>query len=131
MSEHSTERREAGGSVDGAAAARPTTVADLQRKKQRGEKIVMVTAYDYPFARLADLSGIDIVLVGDSLGRAELGFPNELPVTMEIMLHHVQAVRRGIRRALLLADMPFLSYQVSVEEAIRALAPRADVPAAG
>jgi 3-methyl-2-oxobutanoate hydroxymethyltransferase len=95
------------------------TVPDLARKKSRGEKIVMVTAYDHPFARLVDQSGADITLVGDSLGNNELGFETTLPVTMEIMLHHVRAVRRGTERALLLADMPFLSYQISPEEAVR------------
>lgn len=95
------------------------SVPDLGQKKARGEKISMVTAYDYPFARLADEAGMDVVLVGDSLGRVELGFPNELPVTMEIMLHHVRAARRGVTHALLLADMPFLSYQVSADEAVR------------
>lgn len=91
----------------------------LLQKKPRGEKISAVTAYDYPFARLVDRAGVDIVLVGDSVGRAELGLPNELPVTLEIMLHHTRAVRRGTERALLLADMPFLSYQVSADEAVR------------
>jgi 3-methyl-2-oxobutanoate hydroxymethyltransferase len=94
-------------------------VPDVARKKQRGEKVVMVTAYDYPFARLVDQSGVDILLVGDSLGMVELGLDTTLPVTMEIMLHHVKAVRRGAERALLLADMPFLSYQVSADEAVR------------
>ncbi len=100
-------------------APQKTTLPDLAQKKGQGEKIVMVTAYDYPFARLVDQSGADIIFVGDSLGDNELGFANTLPVTMEIMLHHVQAVRRGTERALLLADMPFLSYQVSPEDAVR------------
>lgn len=95
------------------------TVSSLLQKKPRGEKVTAVTAYDYPFARLADRAGVDIILVGDSVGRAELGLPNELPVTMEIMLHHTRAARRGTQRALLLADMPFLSYQVSADEAVR------------
>ena len=95
------------------------TVPMLAQKKSKREKIVMVTAYDYPLARLADDAGLDITLVGDSLGMAELGFETTLPVTMEIMLHHVRAVRRGTRRALLLADMPFLSYQVNPDEAVR------------
>jgi 3-methyl-2-oxobutanoate hydroxymethyltransferase len=95
------------------------TVLDLAAKKKRGEKIAVLTAYDYPFARLADHAGVDITLVGDSLGMEELGFDTTLPVTLEIMLHHVQAVRRGTRRALLLADMPFLSYQITPEEAVR------------
>lgn len=95
------------------------TVPGLSQKKPRGEKISAVTAYDYPFARLADRAGVDVVLVGDSVGRVELGLPNELPVTMEIMLHHARAARRGVERALLLADMPFLSYHVSADEAVR------------
>ena len=95
------------------------TVPGLMAKKQRGEKIVSLTAYDFPTARLVDQSGADIILVGDSLGMEELGFDTTLPVTLEIMLHHVKAVRRGTQRALLLADMPFLSYQVSADEAVR------------
>jgi 3-methyl-2-oxobutanoate hydroxymethyltransferase len=99
--------------------ANKITVPYLARKKGRGEKIVMVTAYDYPFARLVDQSGADITLVGDSLGMVELGYETTLPVTMDIMLHHLQAARRGTSRALLMADMPFLSYQVSPEDAVR------------
>lgn len=95
------------------------TVPAIGRKKARGEKIVMLTAYDFPTARLVDAAGADIALVGDSLGMEELGFDTTLPVTMDIMLHHAQAVRRGVARALLLADMPFLSYQVSPDEAVR------------
>jgi 3-methyl-2-oxobutanoate hydroxymethyltransferase len=100
-------------------ADQAVTVPGLAQKKPRGEKIVVLTAYDYPTARLVDEAGVDIVLVGDSLGMEELGFDTTVPVTMEIMLHHVRAVRRGTRRALLLADMPFLSYQVNAEEAVR------------
>jgi 3-methyl-2-oxobutanoate hydroxymethyltransferase len=100
-------------------AERPVTVDALLKKRRAGEKIVVVTAYDYPFARLVDRSGADVVFVGDSVGREELGFENELPVTMEIMVHHTRAARRGTRRALLLADMPFLSYQVNADEAVR------------
>lgn len=99
--------------------ASKVSIADLARKKQQGSKIVMVTAYDYPFACLVDQSGVDIVLVGDSLGMAELGYETTLPVTLEIMLHHTKAVRRGTERALLIADMPFLSYQVNPDEAVR------------
>ena len=95
------------------------TLATLARKKRRGEKITALTAYDYPTALLVDGAGVDISLVGDSLGMEELGFETTLPVTMEIMLHHTQAVRRGTHRALLVADMPFLSYQVNAEEAVR------------
>jgi 3-methyl-2-oxobutanoate hydroxymethyltransferase len=98
---------------------RPVTVAAILKKRKAGEKIVVVTAYDYPFAQLVDRAGADIVFVGDSVGRAELGFENELPVTLEIMLHHVRAARRGTTHALLLADMPFLTYQVNADEAVR------------
>lgn len=99
-------------------AKRMTTVT-LQEMKGRGEKITMLTAYDYPVARLLDEVGIEVVLVGDSLGMVGLGYETTLPVTMEEMLHHVRAVSRGIRRALLVADMPFGSYQASVEEGVR------------
>lgn len=87
-------------------------------KKQAGEKIVAVTAYDYPTALLVDEAGVDMVLVGDSVGNVVLGYDSTLPVTMEEMRHHVRAVRRGIKTALLVADMPFLSYQSSVAQAI-------------
>ncbi|MCX8043905.1 MAG: 3-methyl-2-oxobutanoate hydroxymethyltransferase [Desulfobacterota bacterium] len=96
-----------------------TTVLDIQRMKQEQKKIVMLTAYDYPFARMLDECGIDILLVGDSLGNVVLGFENTLPVTMADMEHHVRAVRRGCKQALLVADLPFLSYQVSPEDAKR------------
>jgi 3-methyl-2-oxobutanoate hydroxymethyltransferase len=95
------------------------TLASLARKKRQGEKISMLTAYDYPLALLVDGSGVDIALVGDSLGMEELGFETTLPVTMDIMLHHTKAVRRGTQRALLVADLPFLSYQVSEGDAVR------------
>lgn len=95
------------------------TLQGLARKKQQGQKISVLTAYDFPTALLVDGSGVDIVLVGDSLGMEELGFDTTLPVTMEIMLHHVRAVRRGTERALLLADMPFLSYQINADDAVR------------
>jgi 3-methyl-2-oxobutanoate hydroxymethyltransferase len=78
-----------------------------------------LTAYDYPSARLADRAGVDVVLVGDTLGPLVLGYDNTLPVTLGEMLHHVRAVKRGVRRALLLADMPFGTYQVSSEDAVR------------
>lgn len=95
------------------------TLASLARKKRRGEKITVLTAYDYPTALLVDGAGVDISLVGDSLGMEELGFDTTLPVTMDIMLHHTKAVRRGTQRALLVADMPFLSYQVNADDAVR------------
>jgi 3-methyl-2-oxobutanoate hydroxymethyltransferase len=99
--------------------ARPVRVPDLKAMKRRGEKIVMLTAYDASMARLLDRAGVDVLLVGDSLGMVIMGCENTLPVTLEAMLHHVRAVRRGVRRALVVADMPFMSYQVSVAEAVR------------
>ncbi len=93
-------------------------VQTLLEKKQAGEKIVAVTAYDYPTALLVDEAGVDLVLVGDSVGNVVLGYDSTLPVTMEEMRHHLRAVRRGIKTALLVADMPFLSYQSSVAQAI-------------
>jgi len=91
----------------------------LRQKKERREAITMLTAYDYPTALALDQVGIDAILVGDSLGMVVLGYPNTLPVTMDEMLHHCRAVARGSRTALLIGDMPFMSYQVSVEEAVR------------
>jgi len=93
------------------------TVLDIQRLKHEQKKIVMLTAYDYPFARILDECGVDIVLVGDSVGNVIMGLENTLPVTLEEMAHHARAVRRGCKQALVVADMPFLSYQVSGEEA--------------
>ncbi len=100
-------------------APRPLTVPDLLAMKRKGQKIVMVTAYDYLFARLADEAGIHILLVGDSLGMVVEGRETTLHVTLEQTLYHTTMVRRGARRALVVADMPFLTYQVSVEEAVR------------
>ncbi len=95
------------------------TTATLREMKARGERIVMLAAYDYPTARTIDEVGIDAILVGDSLSNVVLGYPNTLTVTMEEMLHHTKAVARGARRALVIGDMPFLSYQASVEDAVR------------
>ncbi len=92
---------------------------DLREMKAGGQKIAVLTAYDAITARLFDSAGIDVLLVGDSLGMVVLGYDTTLPVTMEDMLHHTRAVARGTSRALVVADMPFLSYQVSVEEAVR------------
>ena len=94
-------------------------VPDLKEKKQRGEKIVVLTAYDATMARLFDRAGIDVLLVGDSLGNVIMGEETTLPVTLDVMVHHTRAVSRGARRALVVADMPFLSYQVTVPEAVR------------
>lgn len=95
------------------------TVSDIQALKQRGERIVMLTAYDYPSARLADEAGVDMVLVGDSLGHVVLGYDSTIPVTMEDMIHHGRAAVRGAEHPMVVVDLPFMSYQVSVEEAIR------------
>ncbi len=94
-------------------------VADMVAKKVAGDKITMLTAYDASFAALLDGAGVDIVLVGDSLGMVLLGYDSTVPVTMAEMLHHGKAVRRGVKRALLVGDMPFLSYQVDMASAIR------------
>jgi 3-methyl-2-oxobutanoate hydroxymethyltransferase len=94
------------------------TVLDIQRKKQQGAVLTMLTAYDYPTALAVDQSGMDMILVGDSLGMVVLGYENTLPVTMDEMIHHCKAVARGAQRALLVGDMPFMSYQASVAEAV-------------
>ncbi len=95
------------------------TTLTFRQKKQRGEPISMLTGYDYPTALALDQAGVDSILVGDSLGMVVLGYENTLPVTMEDMLHHSRAVARGAKNALLVGDMPFMSYQVSVEDAVR------------
>lgn len=95
------------------------TVLDVQKAKEEGRKLVMVTAYDYPLGLLADEAGMDIVLVGDSLGMVVLGMDGTVAVTMEHMIHHIQAVVRGCKRPLIVGDMPFMSYNISVEEAVR------------
>jgi 3-methyl-2-oxobutanoate hydroxymethyltransferase len=95
------------------------SITELAGRKARGEKITMITAYDYPTARMVDKAELDMILVGDSLGMAVLGYDSTVPVTMEDMIHHTRAVMRGIKRAFVLTDMPFMSYQVSVEQAVR------------
>ncbi|MBI3815103.1 MAG: 3-methyl-2-oxobutanoate hydroxymethyltransferase [Nitrospinae bacterium] len=94
------------------------TIIDIQRMKSQKKKITALTAYDYPFAKLLDEAGVDIILVGDSLGMTVLGYENTLSVTIEDMIYHTKAVKRGVKRALLMADMPFMSYQVSIDEAL-------------
>ena len=101
------------------ASERKTTILDIQSKKERGLPVTMMTAYDYPSALLVDQAGIDVLLVGDSLGMVVLGLESTVPVTMEEMLHHCRAVARGARRSLLVGDMPFMSYQADLSEAIR------------
>ena len=95
------------------------TVRDLRTFKERGERFVILTAYDFPTARILDEAGVPVLLVGDSLANNILGYENTLPVTMEEMLHHTRAVARGAKNALVVGDMPFLSYQTSLEDGIR------------
>src|ERR1700722_11075822 len=94
------------------------TVLDFQQKHDSGEKIVMVTAYDYSMALAADAAGVDAILVGDSLSMTMLGRDSTLSATMDEMIHHTKAVTRGTKRALVIGDMPFLSYQLGLEEAL-------------
>lgn len=105
--------------IDSPATKKKITTHTFRLKKQRGEIITMLTAYDYPTALAIDQIGIDSILVGDSLGMVVLGYENTLPVTMEDMLHHCRAVARGARQALLIGDMPFMSYQASTSDAVR------------
>ena len=102
-----------------AEGVRPIRVRDLLEKKRNGERIVMLTVYDATMARLLDRAGIDIFLVGDSLGMVIEGHETTLPVTLDAMLHHTRAVARGAKQAFVVADMPFLTYQVTVSEAVR------------
>ena len=95
------------------------TTATIRKMKAEGTPITMLTAYDYSMAKILDEAGIDMILVGDSLGNVVLGYDSTLPVTMDDMVHHVKAVCRGVSRAMVVADMPFMSYQVSIEEAVR------------
>lgn len=94
------------------------TTADFKRCKVAGEKITMVTAYDYTYAQIVEEAGIEVILVGDSLGMTVLGYEDTLAVTMEDMIHHTRAVRRGARFPFLVVDMPFMSYHISVEQAV-------------
>jgi len=98
---------------------RKLRVPDLALMKQRGERIVMLTAYDATMARLFDRAGIDVLLVGDSLGQVILGLETTIPVTLDAIIHHTCAVTRGAHRALVVADMPFLTYQVTADQAMR------------
>ncbi|OPX84461.1 MAG: 3-methyl-2-oxobutanoate hydroxymethyltransferase [Pelotomaculum sp. PtaB.Bin104] len=95
------------------------TTTTIKQKKVDGKPITMLTAYDYPMAKIVDESGIDMILVGDSLGNVVLGYESTIPVTMEDMIHHTKAVCRGVSRAMVVADMPFLSCHISKEEAVR------------
>ena len=102
----------------GKSEQRPVTVRDFAERKRNGEKLVVMTAYDALFGRLVDESGVDAILVGDSVGTAIMGYPSTLPVTLDHMIYHASAVRRGVKRALIIIDMPFLSYQASIESAV-------------
>ncbi len=95
------------------------TIDYLLGKKERGEKITRVVLWDYPMARLADSAGVDMILVGDSVGMNVLGYPNTLPVTMEEMVHHCKAVTRGRERCLVVGDLPFMSYEFNIQEAVK------------
>ncbi|MBC8331649.1 MAG: 3-methyl-2-oxobutanoate hydroxymethyltransferase [Anaerolineae bacterium] len=106
-------------SVDSPAQRKKITTRSFVQKKQRSEPISVLTAYDYPTALALDRVGVDSILVGDSLGMVVLGYENTLPVTMDEMLHHCRAVARGARYALLIGDMPFMSYQADVNDAVR------------
>ena len=95
------------------------TTTTFQERKNNGSKITVLTAYDFSMARILDDAGVDCILVGDSLGMTMLGYEDTLSVTMEDMIHHTKAVKRGVKNAMVVADMPFLSYHISVEEAVR------------
>ena len=97
----------------------PVTVHDCAAFKARGEKFAMLTAYDFPTAQILDAAGVPLLLVGDSLGNAVLGYDSTLPVTMDEMIHHCKAVARGTRNAMIVGDMPFMSYQASDEDGLR------------
>jgi len=95
------------------------TINQIKQMKQKGEKITMLTAYDYPTARIIDEVGIPLILVGDSLGMVVLGYESTIPVTIDEMLHHTKAVVRGTRQTMVIGDMPFMTYHVSIEDALR------------
>ena len=107
------------GAPAGGAPLPRVTVRDFRARKGQGEKLVVLTAYDALFARLVDEAGVDAVLVGDSVGNVVAGFESTIPVTLDQMIYHGAAVRRGVTRAMLVLDMPFLTYQVSAEQALR------------
>jgi len=104
--------------IGGKMSNRRVTVLTLREMKGQGEKIAMLTAYDYPFASIVDEAGIEIILVGDSLGMVVLGYDSTIPVTLEDTIRHTQAVVRGTQKAMVIADMPFLTYQVSPSQAL-------------
>src|SRR5512139_1227633 len=95
------------------------TIPDIYKKKAESRKITVLTAYDFPTAQIVDEAGIDIVLVGDSLGMVVQGIDSTLPVTMDEMIYHTKIVSRAVKTSLVVGDMPFLSYQASIDEAVR------------
>lgn len=95
------------------------SIPEVKERKRKGPKLTMLTAYDYPTARLVDRAGIDLILVGDSLGMVCLGYPDTVPVDMDEMAHHTAAVARAVERAIVVGDLPYLSYQVNTEDAVR------------
>jgi 3-methyl-2-oxobutanoate hydroxymethyltransferase len=102
-----------------AALIKRITINDIREMKQNGEKIAMLTAYDYPTAKIVDSCSIPIILVGDSLGNVVLGYDSTIPVTMDDMIHHCKAVVRGAEHAMVVGDMPFMTYHISMEDAMR------------
>ena len=96
----------------------PVTVSTIQKMKEKGEKITMITAYDYTTAKIVDAAGIPLILVGDSLGMVVLGYDSTVPVTIEDMLHHTAAVVRGTKNAMVIGDMPFMTYQANIDDAM-------------
>jgi len=102
-----------------AAGSRPVTVRDFVTRKSAGDKLVVITAYDALFARLVEDAGVDAVLVGDSVGNVLAGFETTIPVTLDQMIYHAASARRGTTRAMVIVDMPFLTYQVSAEQALQ------------
>ncbi len=95
------------------------TINQIKEMKGKGEKISMLTAYDYSTARIVDEAGVPLILVGDSLGMVVLGYESTIPVTMEEMLHHTKAVVRGTKRAMIIGDMPFMTYHISIADALK------------
>jgi 3-methyl-2-oxobutanoate hydroxymethyltransferase len=102
-----------------ASPVKRITINDIREMKRNGEKITMLTAYDYSTAKIIDKCGIPLILVGDSLGMVVLGYENTLPVTMDVMIHHSKAVVRGTEHSLIVGDMPFMTYHTSVEDALK------------
>ena len=100
-------------------ALQKVTIKDIMEKKKKGEKIVTITSYDYSFAKIVDMSNFDLILIGDSLSMVMLGYRNTLSVSMDEMIHHTKAVSRAVSNALIVGDMPFLSYKIDIKEAVK------------